>query len=141
MDTSISFTWKGMPVLCRCPTIHLSPLMSTMLSGGGYQRAVRGAFGVTNKKSNSFTNPPQFAYPCIIAAPYQGALNPRLAFILGRIALILQNPLFFTSFFRNFATKVAKLLRLGKKRNKFLLFFARLFVTLPSKWRSYFNSA
>ena len=30
----------------------------------------------------------QFAYPCIIAAPYQGALNPRLAFILGRNALI-----------------------------------------------------
>ena len=108
MDTSISFTWKGMPVLCRCPTIHLSPLMSTMLSGGGYQRAVRGAFGVTNKKSNSFTNPPQFAYPCIIAAPYQGALNPRLAFILGRIALFLQNPLFFTSFFRNFAIKMCE---------------------------------
>ena len=40
-------------------------------------------FGVTNKKPNSFTNPPQFAYPCIIAAPYQGTLNPRLAFILG----------------------------------------------------------
>ena len=35
---------------------------------------------------NSFTNPPQFAYPCIIAAPYQGALNPRLAFILDRNA-------------------------------------------------------
>ena len=41
---------------------------------------------VTIWQLNSFTNPPQFAYPCIIAAPYQGALNPRLAFILGRIA-------------------------------------------------------
>jgi len=28
---------------------------------------------------------------------------PRLAFITGRIALIFQNPLLFTSFFRNFA--------------------------------------
>ena len=28
---------------------------------------------------------------------------PRFSFILGRIALIFQNPLFFTSFFRNFA--------------------------------------
>ena len=55
-------------------------------------------------KPNSFTNPPQFAYPCIIAAPYQGALNPRLAFISGRIALIFQNRFLFTSFFRNFAT-------------------------------------
>ena len=60
-------------------------------------------FGVTNKKPNSFTNPPQFAYPCIIAAPYQGALNPRFAFITGRIALIFQNRFTFTSFFRNFA--------------------------------------
>ena len=65
----------------------------------------------------------------------------------------------FRSFFRNFATKVAKLLRLGKKRiksfvlpstfrnfatesrsychleektNAFVLFFSRFFVTLPS---------
>ena len=45
----------------------------------------------------------EWLYPCIIAAPYQGTLNPRLAFITGRIALIFQNPLFFTSFFRNFA--------------------------------------
>ncbi|MBR5325355.1 MAG: hypothetical protein IKU49_02545 [Prevotella sp.] len=30
---------------------------------------------------------------------------PCFAFILGRIALIFQNPLFFTSFFRNFAEK------------------------------------
>ena len=35
--------------------------------------------------------------------PYQGALNPRLAFISGRIALIFQNRFAFTSFFRNFA--------------------------------------
>ena len=31
-----------------------------------------------NWQPNSFTNPPQFAYPCIIAAPYQGALIPVL---------------------------------------------------------------
>jgi hypothetical protein len=30
---------------------------------------------------------------------------PRFAFILGRIALIFQNPLSFTSFFRIFATE------------------------------------
>ena len=42
-------------------------------------------------------------HPCIIAAPYQGALNPRLAFILGRTALIFQNRFAFTSFFINFA--------------------------------------
>ena len=30
----------------------------------------------------------------------------------------------------NFATKVAKLLHLGKKRNEFLLFCTRFFVTL-----------
>ena len=46
---------------------------------------------------------PQFAYPCIIAAPYQGALNPLFAFISGRIALIFQNRFAFTSFFSNFA--------------------------------------
>jgi hypothetical protein len=47
---------------------------------------------------------PQFAYPCIIAAPYQGALNPHFAFISGRIALISQNRFAFTSFFPNFVT-------------------------------------
>ena len=52
---------------------------------------------------NSFTNPPQFAYPCIIAAPYQGTLNPRIAFITGRNALIFQNRFVTTTFFRNFA--------------------------------------
>ena len=31
-------------------------------------------------------------------------------------------PFAFLSFFRNFAIKIAKLLRLGKKRNKFLCF-------------------
>ena len=36
----------------------------------------------------------------------------------------------FLSFFRNFAEKSAKLLRLGKKRNEFLLFCSQLFVTL-----------
>ena len=34
---------------------------------------------------------------------------------LGRIALIFQNPLFFTSFFRNFANKLANLRALGMK--------------------------
>ena len=32
-----------------------------------------------------------------------GALNPCIAFILGRIALIFQNCFTFTTFFRNFA--------------------------------------
>ena len=58
---------------------------------------------VTIWQPNSFTNPPQFVYPCIIAAPYQGALNPHFAFISGRNALIFQNRFAFTSFFRNFA--------------------------------------
>ena len=35
--------------------------------------------------------------------------------------------------FCNFANKMAKLLRLGKKRNGFLLFYSRLFVTLPAE--------
>ena len=67
---------------------------------------------------------------------------PCLALISGRTSLIFQNPLFFTTFFRrstlavacfckNFAIKMVNLLRLGKKRNEFLLFYARLFVTLP----------
>jgi len=100
-------------------------------------------------------------HPCIIAAPYQGALNPRLAFILGRTALIFQNRFAFTSFFRNFATswrtysalgkkkkyvsfvlpsffrnfaeKSARLPCLGKKRNEFLLFCSRLFVPLQNE--------
>ena len=33
-------------------------------------------------------------------------------------------------FFRNFANKLAKILRLGKKRDKISLFCSRLFVTL-----------
>ena len=52
---------------------------------------------------------------------------------VGRIALILQNPLFFTSFFRNFAIKMAKLLQLGIK-NKWICFvllsFFRNFVRI-----------
>ena len=43
-----------------------------------------------NWQPNSFTNPPQFAYPCIIAAPYQGALNPRLAFYLRSFCVNLR---------------------------------------------------
>ena len=35
-----------------------------------------------DKKPNYFFIPPRFVHPCIIAAPYQGALNPRLAFYL-----------------------------------------------------------
>ena len=57
---------------------------------------------VTNKKAYSFTNPPNFA---LSSFSYFFVL-PRFAFILGRIALILQNPLFFTSFFCIFATKI-----------------------------------
>ena len=45
----------------------------------------------------------------------------RAAFILGRIALIFQNPLPVTTFFRNFAIKMAKLLQLGIK-NKCIYF-------------------
>jgi hypothetical protein len=48
---------------------------------------------------NSFTNPPYFALPSFSYF----LMLPRFAFILGRIALIFPNPLFFTSFFRNFA--------------------------------------
>ena len=56
---------------------------------------------VTIWQPNSFTNPPQFAF-----SPYLNFLIlPRLAFITGQIALILQNPLLFTSFFCNFALK------------------------------------
>ena len=61
-------------------------------------------------------------HPRLTPAPYQGALNLHFAFILGRIALIFQNPLPITTFFRNFADESAKLLRFGKKRNKFLCF-------------------
>jgi hypothetical protein len=56
-----------------------------------------------------------------LRSAYTMFLPPRFAFILGRIALILQNPLFFTSFFRNFANKLAKLLRLSNK-NKSICF-------------------
>ena len=49
----------------------------------------------------SFTNPPQFAFSFNL----KFLVFPLIAFILGRIALILQNPLFFTSFFCNFAIK------------------------------------
>ena len=56
-------------------------------------------FGVTNKKPNSFTNPLQFAF----SPKLNFFILPLLAFITGRIALIFQKPLFFTTFFRNFA--------------------------------------
>ena len=74
---------------------------------------------VTIWQPNSFTNPPQFAF----SPKLNFLVLPRLAFITGRIALIFQNPLFFTTFFRNFAPKiVANLLCLGKKETKFLCF-------------------
>ena len=63
---------------------------------------------------NSFTDSPQFAYPCIIAAPYQGTLNPRIAFITGRIALIFQKPLPITTFFRILALFERKLFRFAQ---------------------------
>ena len=59
---------------------------------------------VTNKKPNSFTNPPNFAFPSF---SYYLVL-PSFAFISGRIALIFQNPLFFTTFFCNFQIKRKK---------------------------------
>ena len=65
-----------------------------------------------NKKPNSFTNPPQFAF-----SPYLNFLVlPRFAFISGRIALIFQNRFAFTSFFRNFALLSANLLSTRKKK-------------------------
>jgi len=48
----------------------------------------------TNKKPNSFTNPPQFAF----SPNLNFLVLPRLAFISGRIALIFQNRFAFTSF-------------------------------------------
>ena len=53
-------------------------------------------FWVTNKKPNSFTNPPNFALPSFS----HSLILPCYAFIYGRIALIFPNPLFFTSFYR-----------------------------------------
>ena len=41
---------------------------------------------------------------------------PRFAFILGRIALIFQNPLFFKSFFCNFANEMKKLRTIEMQR-------------------------
>ena len=65
---------------------------------------------VTNKKPNSFINPPNFALPRFV----RFLALPRFSFIFGRIlalasvfmkrlALIFQKPLLFTSFFRIFA--------------------------------------
>ena len=65
---------------------------------------------------------PQFAYPCIIAAPYQGALNPLFAFISGRIALIFQNRSLLQAFLVTLPLGMANLLRLGKKKNEFFCF-------------------
>ena len=62
-------------------------------------------------KTNSFTNPPQFAFSPYLNFP----VFSYLAFITGRIALILQKPLFFTTFFRNFATKSRTYYGLGIK--------------------------
>ena len=53
----------------------------------------------TNKKPNSFTNPPQFAFSLNLNFP----VLPRIAFITGRIALMFQNPSLVTTFFANFA--------------------------------------
>jgi hypothetical protein len=75
-------------------------------------------FWVTIWQPNSFTIPPQFAFSPNLNFP----VFPRIAFITGRIALIFQNPLFFTTFFRNFADKSAKLLRLGKKETSLFVF-------------------
>ena len=61
--------------------------------------AVCGIRTVTIWQPNSFTNPPQFAF----SPKLNFLVLPRIAFISGRIALIFQKPLFFTTFFRNFA--------------------------------------
>jgi len=58
---------------------------------------------------------------------------PRIAFITGRIlalasvsekrlALIFQNPLFFTTFFRNFAVFDGEITPSRQKKNKFFCF-------------------
>jgi hypothetical protein len=39
---------------------------------------------------------------------------PRIAFITGRIALIFQKPLFFTTFFRNFASEKKSVITITK---------------------------
>ena len=68
-----------------------------VISSNGYK--------VSNKSVHLTPKNPQFKCPncgCAyenIAAPYQGALNPRIAFISDRIALIFQNRFAFTSFF------------------------------------------
>ena len=51
---------------------------------------------------NFACEPPQFTF----SPNLNFFILPRLAFILGRIELIFENPLFFTSFFRNFADKL-----------------------------------
>ena len=71
-----------------------------------------------DKKPNYFFIPLKFAFSLKLNFP----IIPLFAFISGRNALIFQNPSFVTDFFRNFAIKMANLLRLGKKRNKFLCF-------------------
>jgi len=50
------------------------------------------------------------------------SIFPDLPFVSALSALILQNPSIVTTFFRNFANKMANLLHLGKKRNEFLCF-------------------
>ncbi|MCR5644085.1 MAG: hypothetical protein K6G32_12230, partial [Prevotella sp.] len=61
------------------------------------------SFWVTIWQPNSFTNPPNFELPSF---SYFHIL-PRFAFISERIALIFQNQLFYTSFFRNFAFELS----------------------------------
>ena len=67
------------------------------------------------QQPNSFTNPPNYAL-----SPFLYFLIlPRFTFIIGRIALILQNPLFFTSFFRNSALiRARSYFRLGNKNKQ-----------------------
>ena len=83
---------------------------------------------VTDKRPNYFFIPPKFVHPCIIAAPYQGALNPHLTFYLQSFCVTLRKILVcYKPFFVTLASP--NLLRLGIKRMN-SLFCSRLFVTL-----------
>ena len=117
--TSISFTWKGMFVLCRLLIIHLSPLMSTMLSVVRFftsmkERAVKHTNTKMSRTKARLSSSNSWVTTAFSPQLYFLVL-PRLAFISGRIALIFQNRFAFTSFFRNFAP--AKKLR---KKNEMI---------------------
>ena len=60
---------------------------------------------------------------------------PLFAFISGRIALIFQNSFAFTSFFRNFAIEIARLLRLGKKKKRISFILLSTFRNFASETR------